>query len=343
MKNKMNTPEQLQISLLKDLIEIESAFSEIIDMSSEINLIFTEYEETSRQMLQLESFMNNLKTTKLQPSIISHIVGIEGLDQLIGIDLSKVTPDNRNQMTNVAIENIGDNIGKVSDWLISRIKKVIEESKKFVIRMFKIWERILYSIEKIETFLANDIKELSFDETVFSTKKIRCYSYADMKPLIDNVNGLIHMCLKMFPVAEKGIFSFQTNFFFGMGIEALEVNTINSQKYFKVVKNSKNKIKRQVAQVHEHGWSSKLVFGYIKTIKDMVLNIRKCLEEENKALKKSIKGAYFVNGGWVIVRSVNDNLTSLFVLSQAVCKIGKELTTDYIKLFNAIKFHKKDI
>lgn len=359
MKKTIKTPEQFQISLLKDLVEIESAFSETIDMSYEINSAMSEYKETSNEMVRLESFMSNLEKTKLQPSVISHIAGVEGLDQLIGVDLSKVTSDNRNQMTNVAVESIGDNIGKISDWLITRIKKIIEEGKKFVIRMRKIWERVLYSIEKIETFLANDIKELSFDETVFSAKKIKCYSYADTKSLINNVNGAIHMGIKMFPVAEKGALAFQTNFFHGLGIKTTEVNTFGPKSYLKLEPDRKNKIKRQAAQVHQHGWTSKLVFGYIKPMKELVLNIKNFLEEKGKALNRSQSESA---GSWILGTKNHDtsvltkeekkeykinknmwwaNYGSLFELSTAICKVGKELTTDYIKLFNGIKFHKK--
>lgn len=349
--NKSKTPEQIQYELLKDLYAVECAFSQLTETEHSISKELKNSEILTTQLSQLNTFSTAISKTKLQPSIVSMVSGIEGLEQIMNINLSEIDNTNRNQMTQIATEGIGSTIKHSTDWLVKKIKAIATKIRNYMASTISVWARMDQALLKIEHFISNEIAHYTYDDVVFSAKKFKGYNYSDFKTLMKNTETSIDEYGRMVKNIDKGVYRYNTSSFAGMGIKLEELNSFGPEKLTEIVIDKTNKFPRTKMTMNEHGWTPKLVFSFFKQCQELVKRADSVADAGFDIEDKWLNTKWYANTSILdnkeyeqfhkTMAIVEANMNGGFNLICSIYNRIKLLISQFIQMFNAIKFNKK--
>lgn len=351
MKKEFKSIERLQTSVTNILLEVNDELREIAENGRDLSMELINDRALLKEFDELNKFTVGIKQTKLQPSVISLVSGVDGLEGLMGINLSEVDLNNRVQMTQAAVEGLVSSLKNVASHIYERIAKLIERLKKFVLSINNPIKRIKFALADIEHFIGHELQNHTYDETVFSMKKLKCYDYTDYKLLLNNIKGLIAETLKLFHNMSSGVYSWSDQHLKGMKLMLVDVNP-HGPKHYKIVEyDPSNKLNKTKVEMHKLNWTVKLLFSFIAPIKENIRNYELLsdliVKWEDREYSSYVDNAIMtedeIKEAKIKAEMVFSNYSASFAAFEEITDAVMETSMQFIRMFKLIKFHKKGI
>lgn len=359
----MTVTEVLRTTLLQELYTVEKAFNGMESLSKQIMIDMNEITGLCSEVTEMTQLTSDLRKTKLQPSVVTMLSSVHGLESLSGINFSEVNNTNRNKMTEVACESLGAVIGSSLKTIKDKVVKVVSSIKNFLVRMVNVYARLGYAIQKIDDFMAKEFHNRTIDEAKFATKKFYGYDSTDFAALIKNTKALFAELLKAVSNATTVEYKWTARNMAGMKVRLMtseEELMYNSkagggsyENAFEVTYDKKNSFPKKKGALPELNWTTtgifkqgpemknllhlakeaenidRHLFGLIRRLDSDITYAGYSTDEEIREMKKK-------------ARTLCNNMADTYWVTDACYSTGKDLVRQYIEMFNSITFKKKE-
>lgn len=273
------------VKMTETLIDLQMSYESLAEAQDGMDIAMMDLDGIGQDLVQLGKLSDMVKKTKLQPSVAKFFALEPGTESLMGVDMSKVTKENADKQTTIAVEAMGESIKKGWAKLKEFFRKVWLAIKNFFINLFDANRRQLMAIKKLQDGVGKKIAEI--DAEAFGKVKMKALSKATFTGGVNAAGDLIKEINAAATAGDWASDSF---------MKIVEPGLVAKFGYKiengSIVKEKESIFKKESKTLGELGWTPKDVvdsFGHCVAVLGGVKQLQAIQKKLDKELTDSIK------------------------------------------------------